>query len=224
MSTPLPTLPPHPGQVVPRATRAAEALRVVLVLLLLLNGARGATRPDERSPDELVTALEAGRVTTLTIERPAGPAAGDFRAEWASDDGDAWTSYPVDSSAPGGGTDEGRRILAAADRSPTPVDVRQVDELLPRSDPAWLVALAVSVMVLLVVLLTGGTYPRLATRWAWFWLMWSAWPFAVAFLVLEPTPLGSRGDVVRPARRLTGGWAYLLSLLIGPVVLAAVGS
>ncbi|GIG36963.1 hypothetical protein [Cellulomonas pakistanensis] len=44
------------------------------------------------------------------------------------------------------------------------------------------------------------------------------------FLLLEPTPLVGRSEVARPARGLTGGWAFLLAAALGPSVLAAFGS
>lgn len=222
VSAPGPTLPPGPGQLVPRPTRVAEVLRVVLILALVATGAWNTTQPRERSLDDLVTALDAGQVTTLTIQRPHGDAVGAMYAEWTVDGGRlAWTTYQIDTSGP---YDEGLEVLAAAERSPRDVDVRRVDALLPPSTPTWRIVLALVEWILLLVLLTGGTYPRLATRWAWFWLISAAWPAAVVFLLLEPTPLIGRGDVVRPRRRLTGGWAFLLATLLGPAVLSAVGT
>ena len=53
-----------------------------------------------------------------------------------------------------------------------------------------------------------------ATRWAWFWLIMLMPVGTLAFLVLAgPTPLvpGPRN----PVRRLTGGWAFLLTLILG---------
>jgi hypothetical protein len=62
-------------------------------------------------------------------------------------------------------------------------------------------------------LLVLGPEPERATRWAWFWLASACPPLGcMAYLVLGgilkrfPTP--------RP-RRLTGGWAFLISLVLG---------
>jgi hypothetical protein len=64
-----------------------------------------------------------------------------------------------------------------------------------------------------LALLVVGPRPWRATRWAWFWLL--PLPFGpLAFLLLGgPTP-----GLPRPAdenRRLTGGWAFLLAILLG---------
>ena len=70
----------------------------------------------------------------------------------------------------------------------------------------WLAALA---------LLVGGPEPLRATRWAWCWLLMVPLVGAPAFLLLSgPTP-----GLPRPApgrARLTGGWAFLLSVVLVP--------
>ncbi|HMO10058.1 MAG TPA: hypothetical protein PKB06_00790 [Actinotalea sp.] len=65
-----------------------------------------------------------------------------------------------------------------------------------------------------LVLLIAGPQPRLATKWAWFWLM-GIQPLAVAFLLLEPVPAWQPGGTHARAARLTGGWAFLLALGLG---------
>ncbi|QIK67164.1 hypothetical protein G7072_13160 [Nocardioides sp. HDW12B] len=80
----------------------------------------------------------------------------------------------------------------------------------------WVVGLAFGTFVATVVLLVLGPPTRRATPWAWFWLLTT--PFlplvAVALLVLGyRTPFLPPG---RDGRRgLTGGWAFLLSLVLG---------
>jgi hypothetical protein len=79
--------------------------------------------------------------------------------------------------------------------------------------PAWVGLLLFAEWVATLFLLVGGPVPERATRWAWFWLL--SGPFGVlAFLLLS----GPFPGVPRPrpgARRLTGGWAFLLGLLLG---------
>lgn len=58
-------------------------------------------------------------------------------------------------------------------------------------------------------LLVAGPQPWRATRWAWFWLLVPPLG-SIVFLVLSgPTPGIPRPRT--PRRRLTGGWAFLLS-------------
>lgn len=64
-----------------------------------------------------------------------------------------------------------------------------------------------------LVLLVGGPQPRLATKWAWFWLL-GVGPLGVAFLLLEPVPVWLR-DALPARTRLTGGWAFLLMIAAG---------
>ena len=64
--------------------------------------------------------------------------------------------------------------------------------------------------------LVSGPEPWRATRWAWFWLLLTPPVVSVVFLVLS----GPTAGVPRPRcphRRLTGGWAFLLFLLLGGV-------
>lgn len=69
--------------------------------------------------------------------------------------------------------------------------------------------------LLALILLIVGPQPRLATKWAWFWLAGIGQPVWVLFLVLEPVPLWLKGPAVRSGSRLTGGWAFLLAIVLG---------
>jgi hypothetical protein len=79
--------------------------------------------------------------------------------------------------------------------------------------PDALIALAV--LVALTATIIAGPEPRLATRWAWFWLVAYVWPAAVVYLLLEPTAAWRREPARAPGRRLTGGWGFLIGLLLG---------
>lgn len=70
-------------------------------------------------------------------------------------------------------------------------------------------------------LLVHGPAPWRATRWAWFWLSWVPGGVVAFFLLAGPTP--GLPAPRRPARRLTGGWAFLLSLLLTPLVTSLLG-
>lgn len=79
--------------------------------------------------------------------------------------------------------------------------------------PDALIALAV--LVALTATIIASPEPRLATRWAWFWLVAYVWPAAVVYLLLEPTAAWRRASARAPGRRLTGGWGFLIGLLLG---------
>ena len=83
-------------------------------------------------------------------------------------------------------------------------------------------AVALAVLVVMLAMIVGGPDPRLATRWAWFWLVAYAWPAALTYLLLEPTAAWRRDPVAAPRRRLTGGWGFLLGVLLGTPLLALV--
>jgi hypothetical protein len=83
--------------------------------------------------------------------------------------------------------------------------------------PAWmgLATLALWMAGVMLLMLHAKPWWR-ATRWAWFWLMMIMPLGTLAFLVLAgPTPFVPAPR--NPARRLTGGWALLLTLLLGAV-------
>lgn len=67
-------------------------------------------------------------------------------------------------------------------------------------------------------LLVAGPQPRLATKWAWFWLTLAVPPAWLAFVVLEPTRWGRRAPQRQAARRLTAGWALLLGIVLAAVL------
>jgi hypothetical protein len=78
--------------------------------------------------------------------------------------------------------------------------------------PGWALLLGVATWFGTVLLAGSGPEPWRATRWAWTWLTLFGGPLGCLGFFLLGGPLG----VARPRnphRRLTGGWAFLLSLV-----------
>lgn len=215
-----PDVHPAAGRRVPPSSRAHLVLRLVLLVALAAGAVQSATQPAQRTADQLAAALAAGEVATLTIERPTVPTGGELGVAWTGDGRPGRATYRYDSMSDTP-VDEGRRLLAAAAASPRDVEVRQVEELASASSPTWQLYLALGVLVALPLTLFAGPEPRLATRWAWFWLGVHAWPAALAYVALEPTPVWDRRGLAAPERRLTAGWAFLIGLLVGPPLLRA---
>lgn len=79
--------------------------------------------------------------------------------------------------------------------------------------PQWLALASLAWGLAVIVTLISGPEPRRATRWAWFWLFCGAGPLALALYPVFGLPRAStRFDPL--GRRLTGGWAFLLALLL----------
>lgn len=80
--------------------------------------------------------------------------------------------------------------------------------------PGW-VGLGYLVLLAGTLVLVGGPRPWRATRWAWAWLVLLVPPYGVAAYLLLGGPTGLLPP--RDPRRawLTGGWAFLLALLLG---------
>ena len=80
-------------------------------------------------------------------------------------------------------------------------------------------ALGMSALLLFLAgfaLLVAGPHPWRATRWAWFWLLLPPVGVVVYLVLSGPTP-GVPGPR-NPQWRLTGGWAFLLSLPLTAVL------
>ncbi|MPV39139.1 hypothetical protein [Georgenia subflava] len=218
---PVGTLPDLAPATVPPPGRTATVVRVLIAVGLVLGWANSFMQPVERSVDHLLQELADGRVTELTIERPPdlpdAQAQGQWRVEWSGEGRPGYAYYEFNSLDGMPEVDEGAEILTAADASPSPVSVTVRQDYFGPTGTVWHPVTIAALAVLLLLVL--GPQPRLATKWAWFWLAMTAAPLWLVFVLLEPTPLGARRPAPLPARRLTGGWAFLISITLLPFAL-----
>ncbi|GAA4422423.1 hypothetical protein GCM10023169_16870 [Georgenia halophila] len=196
--------------------RVALVVRLLLAVGLVVGMAQSLMEPVERPLHELYDGLRRGAVETVTIMRPESGSQGygTYPVEWTGDGLPGRATYEFSNTDRRPEVDEGQRILEAAEQSPTTVDVTIRDDFLDTGISWHGAALAGFVALLLLI---GGPQPRLATKWAWFWLAWQAPLLWLAFVVLEPVPLWRRRPL-SASRRLTGGWAFLLSITAVPFV------
>ncbi|MCL3860974.1 hypothetical protein [Actinotalea sp. K2] len=198
-------------------------VRVALAVMMVVGLLQTLSEPAERSVEHLLEALYTGQVTSVTIERPHedAQAHGSFRVEWSGTGRPGYASYEYRSAQDGSAPpvlDEGRAVLETAARTGTPVLVTH-SYLGPQGTTWHLMSIGGIGAFLLLVL---GPQPRLATKWAWFWLCMYVPPLWLVFVVLEPTPWWVKGQLPPAQRRLTGGWAFLLGLLLAPTLASSV--
>lgn len=187
------------------------------------------------SVSQLESDLASGRVNTVQVTGGL-PAGGEgFSTQQVRYD-DGWFAHRVEIRLVSPGVDDPGGRLGGGDQRETVrtndigadierrhPGVRVVREEWPESSatiaswtvPGWVGVSAIALSLAVLYILVAGPRPWRATRWAWFWLL-STPVGAVAFLILSgptppvPVPLPRDGS-----RRLTGGWALLLSLLVG---------
>lgn len=215
-------------------SRGWGTLRTVLLVVLgimLVGTWLTATRP--ASLGDLQRALGAGQATEVHLvgELPPG-ATGMTTVDIEWDDGlldrytTVWQESPgLESQEPASSDPvvglELRDELTAA----TPTSELVITSEAARSAShgvlfGWRVATWVALVAfvwsatVLITLITAPE-PRRATRWAWFWLMLGTGPFALMLYPLVGLPrAGQPSDAT--GRRLTGGWAFLIMVLLAP--------
>lgn len=204
----------------PAGQLALVALRLVLAGGLLVGWANLLARPQHTTIEQLLRDVGDGRTAAVTIERPSeGLGGSNLDVHWSTGFWQRWaTSYDVRRGSDDfaiAGNDVLDQLRQAAASAPRPVGIRIVPQNVSRSYTNW-TALFV---LLTLVLLIAGPDPTIATRWAWFWLG-TAVPLSFAvFLAAEPW--FTRDRVARAgARRLTGGRAFLLGLVIAAIAAA----
>jgi len=216
------------------------ALRAVLILgwtVLLLNG---LTQAREASVDDLGRDLAAGSVSAIEVQRPApgDEVQGSFGLRWDGGVFDSFTRYDYRFRA---GVDEAAPLLEQARADGVAVHVVPVGEYgrgevvtasgwLVRTLGPWVAGVGALVFLAGWLMLASSPQLWLASKWAWFWLLWLLPPLWPVFLLLEPRPLGMSLRLARAGRtpqplpglgrRLTGGWA----LVIGWSIAALLGA
>jgi len=205
----------------------ATALRVALALgwlLLALTTLLIGQRP--ASLEDLRAAVDAGRVTEVRVsEGPAPDAAGYGvhvqSAVWR----DRLVLHRVEAQRVDVGTSASSSGLPLLDSDLAEelraqgVQVRSLEgwdahsEVLGWQVPESIGLLLFAEWLATLFLLVGGPVPERATRWAWFWLNSNPIGLLASLLLSGPFP---GVPAPRPAaHRLTGGWAFLVGLVLG---------
>lgn len=88
--------------------------------------------------------------------------------------------------------------------------------------PGWLPGVGFVLWLATVALVSNGAQPWWATRWAWFWALFSpAAVVAVPLFLLVSGPPPGVSESASSGRRLTGGWAFILLTLVAPAAYRA---
>ena len=213
------------------------AVRLVLaVLYVLVLGAAAAGHVTEATLQDLYADVADGAVTRVELEGGLPQGSTGYAAQTAtwSTGARRWSvdlvvHRPLGTDTRGSVAGERTTddVGAEVRRRDSDVQVVAADyrsgltrEVYGTRLPMPLYALALAGLLGGIVLLAGGPEPYRATRWSWFWLSYVPGG-ALAFLALSgPTP-GLRSPPP-DERRLTGGAAFLLALLLGAVTSGAV--
>jgi len=209
--------------------RRWDLVRGVLLFSVLLVGVASillGARPSSYA--ELRGEVVAGQVTVVEIDSvgltPGATGFSTVRVAWR--DGrihrtaEVVSARPLSSAPADSGTAVVQGDVAAdlrdlgADVAVVPVEPRStVVTVLGWELPLWLSWVLLAQLVLGLVVVRFGPPPWRATRWGWTWPVLAIPPLGlVAFLLL-----GGPGISPRPrgeARRLTGGWSFLLTVAV----------
>lgn len=225
--------PPRQGAV-PRRGRWWPAARWALLLLVLAStGFVVAAGSHEASWQDLQSGLAGGRVHEVRIEGAMGGASGLpageegyttvrllWREGWQRRTTEVWQATDA-GERPGQGYDEDKHTIVGRVDTALATQSPDVDFTWGERPRAWTTLYGWQVVGSFapwlslvpagaVLVLASGPEPRLATRWAWFWLFCCHVGFLAILVYLL---IGARGRLPG-RRRLTGGWAALLALLL----------
>ncbi|WP_328292938.1 hypothetical protein OG218_09345 [Kineococcus sp. NBC_00420] len=196
------------------AVRAALlVLTAVTVLGALLLGVRESTVAD------LEGAVLAGRVSSVQVSGGLPPEATSGEATQQVSWREGRQRHRTENRQVLGGTSTApdvRVLVASWDRS---VPVETVPwgsgptwDVLGLGVPTWVGVLTLVQGFGGLVVLVNAAPPWRATRWAWFWLF--SLPFGVTAFLLLSGPLPGRPTERTSSRRLRGGWAFVLSMVV----------
>jgi hypothetical protein len=213
-----------------RPSPLADRLRLTLALAwiaLIVAGAALGERPT--SFGALTTALAADQVHSVSISGQGLPAQSTGRAtQWVH-----WrrngvhrvatvvvrspgeeTNRTVHNATTITATDVGEYLKADHPnlRVTRTATIRDSTNRFGWRVPTWLAVSVFAIELLTLLLLVNNPQPWRATRWAWFWV-WTTPIGTPAFLLMSgPTPLiPAPRDLTR---RLTGGWAFFLAVIV----------
>jgi len=210
--------PPAPLEPFRMATPSAPilvALRVLIAVGIMLGLATLASRPAERPVSDLLEGIAAGDVSSMTIERwdPQTHGGGLLHVDWTQDGRPATSTYSYENPQGTVRVDMGEKILVAAAAAGVPVTT--VSSYAPPQGATFtLGSWGLAASIAAILLLIAGGEPRMATRWAWFWVVAAIPPAWFVFLALEPLPLWATEPARFPRTRLSGGWAFLGALIV----------
>ena len=211
-----------------RADRRSDRIRWSLLVCWLIVGVATVTTGERVSSwDQLRESVAAGEVDAVKVVGglPAGGTGYSVvGVHWRH----GWIGYTAEVVQVRGRTD----VSDAATDDATPVVHAPPSSLLAASQPGlrvtqdqersgrgrllgWQVPNSVGVVSLLLVFaafgtLVAGPVPWRATRWAWFWLFTP--PIGAVVFLLASGPVPGLPAPPDRHRRLTGGWAFLVSL------------
>ena len=183
----------------------------------------------------LLAAIDAGQVSEVQVIGVLPPGAEGFVTQDVRWRQDGLSRYAkVRHASPGHTQDQGAYSEAATSIGVATVihqhspDVRVRVSPTPSSSiasevwgwrvPPWLGGFVLTGVLGSLLVLGTGPEPWRATQWAWAWAVLLAAPVGtLAFALLSgPTPLVPSPRI--DARRLTGGWAFIIMLVFGAMI------